>query len=1494
MSNFNSLIRGVTVAAAVLASAAFAQAPANDVCANATVVTPVLGNTVTTTAVNVSAAATGVEATLSCGGTAQTNSVWYSFTAAASGSHTLSSCTVSNFDTVIQVYTGGCAGLTQVASSCSDDSCGTQSSVTITLVSGTTYWVQIAAYNASKVSATSVAGFNLLSPPPPPPNETCSGAEPIVPNGAAVVVSAPARTSTGTAAVEEPFACLTTPTAANSSVWYSITPTVTGTYRMESCSATAPAANVADTVLGLYTGTCGALTSAGCNNDSCGTRSSITATLTAGVTYYLQLAKNGSTVPTASADTEQLSVTQIINGPADLCSTAPTINLNETIVVSTTAAADGGYSVAQNNAQLDGGACYSGIGNTTSALGVGRDVAYQFRASNAGRYSFRIGTPSASVDAMLYLTDSCVPVTGTNFASYGPPQCIAAGNRNTSTQEQLSCVPIGANQTVFVWVDEVAASTSGSSLSLDVTPCAAESEPNDTPATASTLSCATTGAITTNGEADFFAIGAPPAGTRVFLMAEGAAANSNDFDLRLTTSTGTIEYDDYNLSSAFGDNSPLIAGAISPGGPLYARVNHFSATTTADPYVVYSALQTAAPIPEVEPNQNMATATTGAPLYFMGTIVDGGTDVDVYSFTANAGDIVFAALDSVPDKLDGGGSTFNYAMSLLDSNDATLLRVDDTSTNTVTTGPINNTLTSTTPSFPGEGLVYRIRTTGTYGIRIDKTSGANTNPYLLNISVGCADLQPTLASLTPVSGTPSGGQQVTLSGTNFNERSVVRFGSAIATIVSVTPTQIVVLSPASTSGPVAVSVTNGVGLTASIDPGFTYDDPPGVPPNLVSITPAFGPIDGGTAVTLQGSVFRVDAGVFFDVGGNVVPALNVTVVNASRITATTPAQLEGVANVQVINYDGLVSTLPAGFRFDGPPVVASITPNTGLTTGGLTITLNGRNFRTGTTVRIGGTLATAVTPAADGLSMTAVTPSTTASGAVDVIVRTTDGQDTTVTGGFTYTFPAPTIATISPTQGFARGGTPITITGTSFQAGVSVTISGVAVTNIVRTGTTQITGLTASGTPGLGNVVVTNTDSQSATLAGGFRYVAPPSIASVSPSHGPMQGGTPITISGMDFQPGTVTVVRLGGVPAFAATVTSAMTITAVTNANMAPGPVDIEITNADTQVGTLAAAFTYDATPTMSSLSPSSGTTAGGTVVTITGTGFLPNATVSFGTAASPTVTVVSSTEITAVTPATPVSVVGVTVRNADGQTASIDRSFRFVTPPSLTAATPNSGEVAGGTVVRLTGTGFNTSTTVSFGGAAAMQVSLVSATELDAVTPRHLPGAVDVVVSTEGASATLAGGFTYTRGAPTLTNVAPASGAIAGGTLLTLSGAGFADGATITVGGVAATDVVIVSDVLARAVVPAHAAGLVDVVFTNDDLQASTLTGAFTYVAPANNNGGTVVDGGTGAIGQEPMGGGGGTGGVSCGCSSFDGSMFSMAGFGLLVVLSRRRRRS
>src|SRR5207249_4543280 len=100
---------------------------------------------------------------------------------------------------------------------------------------------------------------------------------------------------------------------------------------------------------------------------------------------------------------------------------------------------------------------------------------------------------------------------------------------------------------------------------------------------------------------------------------------------------------------------------------------------------------------------------------------------------------------------------------------------------------------------------------------------------------------------------------------------------------------------------------------------------------------------------------------------------------------------------------------------------------------------------------------------------------------------------------------------------------------------------------------------------------------------------------------------------------------------------------------------------------------------------------------------------------------------------------------------------------------------------------------------------------------------------------SATLANVFTYVAPPPTISGVSPASGSGTGGTLVTISGTGFTAGATVTIGGAAATGVTVVNSTRITATTPAHAAGTVSVIVTNADGQSATSANAFTYLGPA-----------------------------------------------------------
>ena len=85
---------------------------------------------------------------------------------------------------------------------------------------------------------------------------------------------------------------------------------------------------------------------------------------------------------------------------------------------------------------------------------------------------------------------------------------------------------------------------------------------------------------------------------------------------------------------------------------------------------------------------------------------------------------------------------------------------------------------------------------------------------------------------------------------------------------------------------------------------------------------------------------------------------------------------------------------------------------------------------------------------------------------------------------------APTVASVSPTSGTVNGGTAVSISGSNFAAGATVTFGGTTASNINVVNSTSITATTPAHLAGTVNVVVTNTNGQSGTLTGGFTYTS--------------------------------------------------------------------------------------------------------------------------------------------------------------------------------------------------------------------------------------------------------------------------------------------------------------------------------------------------------------------------------------------------------------------
>jgi hypothetical protein len=333
----------------------------------------------------------------------------------------------------------------------------------------------------------------------------------------------------------------------------------------------------------------------------------------------------------------------------------------------------------------------------------------------------------------------------------------------------------------------------------------------------------------------------------------------------------------------------------------------------------------------------------------------------------------------------------------------------------------------------------------------------------------------------------------------------------------------------------------------------------------------------------------------------------------------------------VTNPDTRSGSCAGCFSYVAPPSVSSVSPASGSKVGGTNVTINGASFQSGATVTFGGTAATNVA-FVSATKLTATTPATGTAGAVNVVVTNPDAQTGSCTGCYTY-LDAPTVTSVNPNNGPTVGGTNITITGTNFAAGLTtVTVGGTSATNVSVTSSTQVTATTPAGASGPASVVVT-VDRQTSNAATFTYVVAAPTASSVSPASGSKLGGTSVTISGANFQSGAT--VSFGGTAATSVAFVSATQLTAATPAATSPGAVNIVVTNPDTQSGSCAGCYTYLDAPTVTSVNPNNGPTAGGTSITITGTNFASGATVTVGGTGATSVSVTSATSITATTPA-------------------------------------------------------------------------------------------------------------------------------------------------------------------------------------------------------------------------------------------------------------------
>lgn len=690
---------------------------------------------------------------------------------------------------------------------------------------------------------------------------------------------------------------------------------------------------------------------------------------------------------------------------------------------------------------------------------------------------------------------------------------------------------------------------------------------------------------------------------------------------------------------------------------------------------------------------------------------------------------------------------------------------------------------------------------------------------------------PAINAIDPTHGPAPGNTNMTLYGSGFANATSVHFGATAVPPCPPPPpgsacfnvgsdSQIFLNSPgAAAAGSVAVTVTTSAGTSGSTT--YTYDTP--ALPAISGVSPSSGPTIGGTTVYISGSGFSGATSVTFN--GNSAD-FNVLYGSDTMIQANSPPGTAGAAIDIRVSGPGGTSAVTASdhFTYVAPtaviPTVTGVGPATAPS--GTSVFISGSGFSAANGVTFGtGHPATGFGIWSDNL-LQATAPAGT--GTVDVQVSTTAGTSA-VSGNDHFTYGSaptgPNVFGLNPNHGTTYGGTYVSVQGTGFTGASTVTVG---TSNLVPCGPSapgacfnvngdgNIFVQTPSGSLGAVDIRVSvGTTTSPATSADLFNYQTPvaPVVNGIDPHTGPTGGNTQVTIVGSGFGGATSLSIGTTSMPPCSPTptgpcfgVNSDSMIFTQTPSAAAAGVVDVTVTTpSGTSSTTTADQFTYfvQPAPAITRVSPSTGGSAGGTLVYISGTNlsgvngifFGPIQTFSQCCASSAGVISVYSPSGTAST--TPVDITVTTSSGTSAVTAADHYTYTQSPAPTISGVAPNSGYASGGLTVYISGANLGGATRVSFGATNAFGFFYPGmAPDNNLIQTNSPPGTasatpVDVSVTTAGGTttSTAADHFTYAvTPAPTVAAVSPASGPVSGGTDVFISGSGIENASSIAFG--------------------------------------------------------------------------------------------------------------
>lgn len=614
----------------------------------------------------------------------------------------------------------------------------------------------------------------------------------------------------------------------------------------------------------------------------------------------------------------------------------------------------------------------------------------------------------------------------------------------------------------------------------------------------------------------------------------------------------------------------------------------------------------------------------------------------------------------------------------------------------------------------------------------------------------------------------------------------------------------------------------------TVNKGFTFI-PDEITPEITGVTPVYGPSNKEIYMTITGKSFQVledgrkprvkignrectITGVYDDdnnaVDGKIIK-------EGTKIKLRLPAgeELEGAVDVIVINPSGGQKTLENGFEFRNPedetklPKIDSVVENyadlRGGDISGERVVITGSNFFTSAdtnhrvVITIDGEAAKIVGKVStDGKLVTIIPPPGTVAGLTKLQLINEDGSMVSVDFEYKLVTSNPKITSIVPLKG--GKGTKLIIKGEDF---------------VFPDNTVEYDDPKRKGSVVLLNGIELNA----------YKYDSNGVITDVDPNDG---GGTNSIYYSGQFDPdgsGPLAAYTLDG---HMIKVQDTTTIYVdipdrfydfvggtspqkpfLASALIPIGSLKVEVLNPDGAKSKEDVVFKYmnpSTSPYIASVKPNNGSVAGGTVVTITGSGFKQDdLEVYFGSEKSSKVIFTNSTIIKATVPKYPYALpagqdyldVPVMVMNYDGGVAVEENGFRYRVPasnPVITSITPDSGSTAGNDELIIKGLDFRRPSAASFVGIPKVYFNGEEAevlwpsgnnttiTEtLTVTTPASVTsGAAEVILVNYDSGTCIYKGFTYIMSSPSIKSVLPSSISNLGNVNVQINGGNFREG--------------------------------------------------------------------------------------------------------------------